>query len=121
MLKTLLRLLVASVAVAFIAAAPAGCNSLGVPQPQNLEERIVVTLATISGVRDAAATLLTAKKISVEDAENIQRQADNVRAGTLLAQTMLKVDPAGADAKLQQTRAALIALQSYLATKEKKQ
>lgn len=97
----------------------AACAGLGVPSPQTTEERIVVTMSTVTGVREAALTLLTAKKITAEDAQNIQRQADNIRAGTVIAQAMLATDPAGADAKLQQTRAMLIALQAYLATKEK--
>lgn len=118
MLKKIAGFLLGTLAVAFIMAAPA-CSHLGVPQPQNSQEQIVVTLATVAGVRDAAATLLTAKKISVADAQNIQMQADNVRVGVMLAQSMLAEDPAGADAKLRQTRAALAALQAYLATKEK--
>lgn len=118
MFKTLAKLLTAGLAALLIAAAP-GCNSIGLPAPVTSEERVVVTLATVAGVRDAAATLLKAKQISVEDAENIQRQADSVRAGVEIARAMIAVDPAGADAKLQQTRLALAALQAYLATKEK--
>jgi hypothetical protein len=97
-----------------------GCSALGVPTPKNPQEQIVVTMAAVTSVRNTATTLLHQKKISAEDAENVQKQADNVRAGTVIAQYMLAVDPASADAKLRQTWAALIALQAYLETKEKK-
>jgi hypothetical protein len=76
-------------------------------------------MSAVTGVREAALTLLTAKKISADDAQNLQKQADNVRAGTVIAQSLLATDPAAADAKIQQTRAVLIALQAYLAAKEK--
>ena len=97
----------------------AACAQLGVPSPETTRERLVVTVGAVTAVRQAATTLLVAKKLSVDDAENIQRQADNVIAGVTVARTMLTVDPAAADAKLQQTRAVLVALQAYLATKEK--
>ncbi len=119
MIKRTMGLLLGALTAAFVASAP-GCSQLSVPQPKTTEERIVVALATVSGVRDAAATLLAAGKIDVADAENVQRQADNVRAGVMLARSMLSADPSGADAKLRQTQAALAALQAYLATKEKK-
>jgi len=102
----------------FLAVVP-GCGALGVPAPESAQERIIVTMSTVTGVREATLTLLTAKKITAEDAQNVQRQADNVRAGVVIAQSMLATDPAGADAKIQQIQAMLIALQAYLATKEK--
>jgi hypothetical protein len=93
------------------------CAQLGVPTPQNTEERIVVTISAVTAARETATTLLTAKKISADDAQNVQQQADNLRAGAQIARSMLATDPAAADAKLQQTRAALLALQAYLSAK----
>lgn len=97
----------------------AGCAQLGVPTPQTTAERIAVTLTAITAVRDSATTLLQAKKITPDDAQNIQAQADNVRAAAVIARSLLTTDPAAADVKLQQTRAVLLALQQYLLAKGK--
>ena len=105
--------------LAFLFMLLAACTTLGVPSPETTEERIVVTMNAVIAARNSATALLTAKKISAADAENVQQQADNVRAGALIARSMLATDRTAADAKLQQVRTALVALQAYLATKEK--
>lgn len=110
LIQTLLAGLLALVLIA--------CTSLGSPAPQTLNERIAVTVTAVTAVRQSATTLLTAKKLSVQDAENIQAQADNVVAGAQIARSLAGVDPTAADAKLQQTRQVLLALQAYLAAKE---
>lgn len=96
-----------------------GCAQLGVPAPQTLSQRIAVTVSSVTAVRQSTTVLLTSRKISAADAENIQAQADNVVAGAQVARSLAGIDPAAADAKLQQTRAVLLALQQYLASKEK--
>lgn len=103
---------------AFALAILAGCAGLGVPSPETPAERIAVTVVSVTAVRQSAHTLLVARKITPDDAENVQRQADNVIAGAQIARAMLAVDPAAADAKLQQTRQVLLALQAYLAARE---
>lgn len=113
------RTLLGLVAVAMTSLLVA-CAQLGTPAPETLSQRIAVTVASVTAVRTSTTTLLTAKKLSVDDAENIQRQADNVIAGAQVARSLAGVDPTAADAKLQQTRAVLTALQAYLATKEPK-
>lgn len=110
--------LIQTLVLALLAFVLAACTSLGAPAPKTLNERIAVTVTAVTAVRQSATTLLTAKKLSVEDAENIQRQADNVMAGVQVARSLSPVDPNAADAKLQQTRQVLLALQAYLATKE---
>ena len=97
-----------------------GCAQLGVPTPETTQERIAVTVASVTGVRQSTLTLLQAKRITPDDAENIQKQADNVIAAAQVARSLVGVDPAAADAKLQQTRAVLLALQQYLLTKQEK-
>jgi hypothetical protein len=120
MLKNLAQSLALSLAAVFMTLA-VGCAQLSVPHPKNSEEQAVLVLAAVAGVRDATATLLTAGKISIADAENVQRQADNVHSGVVIARSLISFDPAAADAKLKQTQMVLGALQVYLATKEKKQ
>lgn len=97
----------------------AGCAQLGLEAPKTLNERIAVTVSSVTAVRQSTTVLLQAKKITAEDAQNIQTQADNVIAGAQVARSLAVSDPKAADAKLQQTRAVLTALQAYLATKEK--
>jgi hypothetical protein len=97
-----------------------GCQTLGVPSPETLSQKIAVTVVTVTEVRKQAFDLLVVKKISPEDAKNIQSQADNVVAAAQVARTMAATDPVGADAKLQATRAALVALQAYLLSREGK-
>lgn len=96
----------------------AACAQLGAPAPETLPQRIAVTVSTVTAVRESATSLLVAKRISVADAENVQRQADTVVAGAQVARSLASADPAAADAKLQQVRAVLLALQSYLLAKE---
>lgn len=105
--------------LALLALALAGCGSLGTPAPQTTAQRIAVTVAGVTALRESTRTLLAARKISADDAANVQAQADNVVTAARIARETLAVDPAAADAKLQQTQAVLTALQAYLATKEK--
>lgn len=108
------------IAAFFLVALVTACAQLGVPTPETLNQRIAVTVGTVTAVRASTTTLLTAKKLSADDADNIQRQADNVIAGAQVARSLATTDPAAADAKLQQTRAVLTALQQYIAAKESK-
>lgn len=93
------------------------CSVVGVPQPQTFAQRVAVGYASVTTVRQTATALLKAKRITVDDAENVQQQADNVRAALDIARTMHAADPPAAEAKLAQTRAVLAALNDYLAKK----
>jgi hypothetical protein len=95
-----------------------GCAQLGVPSPQTMSEKVAVAISTVTAVRQTATTLLAAKKISVEDAQNVQAQADTARAGVEVARQMAATDPAGAATKLQTATTILTALQAYLTAKE---
>lgn len=94
----------------------AGCAQLGMPIPQTFNERIATAYASVSAIRDTATVLLQAKKISPDDAQNVQTQADNARAGIEIARKILDLE--SANAKLSSVQAGLVALQAYLATKK---
>lgn len=94
------------------------CAQLGIAAPQSLAEKVTVTVTAVTGVREAANTLLVAKKISVQDAENIQKQANAVREAAELALQIGATNPAAGETKLTQARSALAALQAYLAAKQ---
>lgn len=60
-------------AAAFIAVL-AGCAALGSPTPDTFNQKLAVTVATVSEVRNTAATLLTAKRRSASPMRETSRQ-----------------------------------------------
>ena len=92
--------------------------SLGVPQPENFRERIVVAYSTVTAVRQSTLTLLEARKISPDDAENINTQADTARAGIEIARTLEGTSPSAASERLAAAIAITEALQAYLRTRQ---
>jgi ribosomal protein L17 len=101
----------------FILALVSACAQLGMESPQTLNQKIAVTVSSVTAVRQSATTLLQAKKITVADAENVQATADQVIAAAKVAQQMATTDPTGAATKLETARTVLNALSAYLATK----
>jgi hypothetical protein len=93
------------------------CAQLGLPTAQTFNQKLAVGYGTVTTARNTAATLLTAGKITADDAQNVQNQADNIRAGLDIARQMNKTDPTGAGTKLDATIAALQLLQTYLTSK----
>ena len=96
----------------------ASCAQLGMPTPQTFNEKLAAGYAAVTSARETATTLLVAKKITADDAQNVQNQADNARAGLDIAKKLSALDPDAANAKLTAVSTALIALQSYLASKK---
>lgn len=93
------------------------CASLGVPTPDTFNKKLAVGISTVTEIRQTATTLLTAGKITVADATNIQTQADNASAGLTIARSLSGTDLTAADAKLTASITVLTALQAYLALK----
>lgn len=94
------------------------CAVLGVPTPESFNERAAAAYATTAAVRDSATDLLVAGRISVEDAENVQAQADNVRAGIDIARLAYAGDPPAAEDRLNAAIRILSALDVYLRSRE---
>lgn len=90
-----------------------GCATLGLPTPQSFNEKLLTAYTGVTAVRAGGDKLLEARKIGSADAENVQKQADNVRTGLDLAASM--EDPVLAANKLTTTVAILTALQTYQA------
>lgn len=96
----------------------AGCASLGIPQADTFNKKEAVAITTVTAIRSTALTLLTSGKISADDAQNIQDQADNAREAIVVADTLHAADPnAGAD-RLTAIITSLTAIQTYLATRK---
>jgi hypothetical protein len=96
-----------------------GCQSLGLPSADTFNERAAVVLGTITTVRQTATTLLEQKKITAEDGQHVLSATDSARAGLDIARTLNKSNPQAGSAKLDSIRTALVAIQSYLATRSK--
>lgn len=113
-MKRILALLICTT-LAFMPA----CANLGIPSPDTVKQKIAVAYVSVKTVRESATTLLKAKKISVEDAENILRQTDNVREGIDIARTLQSAGQnVSANDKLAAVTSILQSLQTYLATKQ---
>lgn len=95
------------------------CAQLGVPTAKNFGERLAVGYIAVAGVRDGATTLLQARKITADDAQNIQKQADTARAGLDIARNLRATNPGAAEDRLSMTITALTALQTYLQARNK--
>jgi hypothetical protein len=91
-----------------------GCAQLGVPAPQTFNEKAAAALITVTGARETTLTLLQAGKISADDAQNIQSQADTLRQGIEVARSIRAMTPDVADDRLAATITALNALTAYL-------
>lgn len=95
-----------------------GCAALGLVTPESFREKLATGFATVEAVNTSTLALLKAKKISPDDAENINKQSDNANEALKIARVVSDTDQAAANAKLTATITALSALQAYLATKE---
>ena len=96
-----------------------GCASLGAPSPETFNERAAVALTAVTTVRETAKSLVTARKISPNDAQNVQETADTIRTGIDVARGIHRLDPKAGETKLASITAGLRALQTYLAEKGK--
>lgn len=112
----LIRLLPHSL-LAFVLALIVGCSSLGLPTPDTMNEKIAAAQGSVTQVRKSATQLLTARKITVADAESVLKTTDAASEGITVARSISATDPAGASTRLTAAVTILTALQTYLATK----
>lgn len=105
--------------VALVLQACAAMSGLGLPAAETFNQKLAVAYGTVAQVRESAATLLAAKKISVDDAVHVQATADIARTGLDTARKMQAADPTGADQKINAIRTGLTALAAYLAAKDR--
>lgn len=94
------------------------CAALGTPTPDTFNQKLAVSVATVTEVRGTALTLLTAKKISVADARNVQAAADVAREGLNVARGMSSTDLNEASTRLELVNSTLRTLQAYLVEKQ---
>lgn len=94
-----------------------GCAQLGLATPKTFNDKAAVAYGSVTQVVKTTTTLLTAKKISSNDAQNVLTTAENAKAGIDVAVQIAATDPATATNKLTAINAALTAIIGYLATK----
>jgi hypothetical protein len=95
------------------------CAQLGLPTPETLNEKIAAAQGSVTQVRMTATQLLTAKKISVADAESVLKTTDAASEGITVARSLSAQDPNAAQARLTMIVTTLTAAQAYLASKGK--
>ena len=101
-------------AVLWLLALVTACAPIGVSTPQSFDERLAAGVATVSAVRTTTTALLREERISADDAQRVQAQADNAREGLEEARKLHASDPDGGSARLASARSDLQALQMYL-------
>lgn len=96
----------------------AACTTLGVPQADTFNKRVVVANGVVEATTKTIETLYVAGKLDKEEAHKANEQASNAATGIDIARQTHTTDPAAADAKLTATLAALNALNAYLESKK---
>lgn len=109
-----IRLFIAALAFGILA----GCAALGSATPDTFNQKLAVSVASVTEVRHTATTLFQAGKITATDAQNVQAQADVAREGLNIARGMSGTDLSSASTRLEVANTALKALQAYLITKQ---
>jgi predicted kinase len=104
--------------MAMVLGIAAGCAQLGLEAPESFRDKAAATLVGATTARTTATALLNAGKITVADAENVQKTADAVRDGVRVAQTLSLTDMTSAQAKLNTTRTILAGIVAYLNAKQ---
>jgi len=102
---------------AFLFALLSACSTLGLPTPDTFNERLAAGYVTVTAIRTSATNLLTAKKISPDDAQNVLESTNAARAGLDVTRTIGKTDLNAANARLTAITTALVALQTYLSSR----
>jgi len=103
--------------LAFVLMWLAACAQLGLPTPTTMNEKLAAAQGSVTQVRTTATNLLTAKQITVADAENALKVTDAASEGIAVARTLSATDPNAAQARLTMIVTTLTAIQAYLASK----
>lgn len=96
------------------------CQGLGLQSPKTFNEKVSVAISSVTAVRQSALTLLEAGKLSADDAQNIQDQANSARAGIDIARVINVTDPVAAENRITAVLVGLNALSAYLTAQQGK-
>jgi hypothetical protein len=101
-------------AAAFLLFTLTACALLGVPKPETFNQRVAFALGQVTAIRESATELVSSNAITADDAENVQAQANNARAGIDIAISYQSTDPSQAENRLAAAQVILDALKAYL-------
>ena len=90
----------------------ASCASL--PAPKTFNEKAAAAYTGATAIRSTTLSLLQAHKLSPDDAENANEQADNIRAAIEIARQLKGTNSTLAEDKLTLAITGLTALQACL-------
>lgn len=96
----------------------AACQSLGIPQADTFNKRVIVANGIVESTTTTIETLYLAGKLSKDEAQRANAQATNAATGIDVARTAHDSDPATGNTKLTSVIAALGALNAYLEQKK---
>lgn len=95
------------------AALVSACATFGV-KLESFNERLAGGYSTVTFIRDTAGSLLDSGHIGADEAAQVQRQANHLRAGLDAAADLKNREDPAANDKLEMTLYALAALADYL-------
>jgi hypothetical protein len=102
-------------ALGLLCALLTACASMGLAPAKSLTDRISYAYGTNAGVRNAAASALSAGTLKVEDAEYVLKSTDNTRTLLDASKAALAAgDPSTAEGRLVLALNGLTLLQDYL-------
>ena len=96
----------------------AACASLGVPQADTFNKRVVVANGIVESTAKTIETLFVAGKLSKDEAQQANDRAKDLATGIDVARQVYPTDPAGADDRLTAAITALNALNAFLETRK---
>ena len=95
-----------------------GCTALGLAPAKSFDQQLAYGYSTVASIRQSAANALTTGVIKVEDAEQVQKLADQARAGLDVARgASFKGDMTTAVGQLQLANNVLTQLAVFLQSK----
>ena len=93
------------------------CAAMGGIQPDTFREKLAYAKITVTGARQIGGQLLDARKITADDAQAIQNEADAARTAIALVEKQHATNPTAADIRLDGIVAGLRGLALYLNSK----
>jgi hypothetical protein len=91
-----------------------GCASLGVPAPQDFQERAAAATVSVNTASQTALTLLQARKITPDESDRYVDRAEELQSAIDLARSIHAANPAEAQDRLSAAIAALTILTAEL-------
>lgn len=94
------------------------CGTFGLPTPDSYEEKLAAGYTTATNLVLTTSVLLSASKISSEDALNIRKTATTASEGLDIAESLKAASPEVAQSRLDVSIASLEALKKYLESRK---